>query len=613
MSEKFILFNDEVVDPSLIMTLTDLAQLLLEDNAVKVDFQKFAYYDLVENTINVSFKWKHRKEDEVIKLLKSDCILYAYGFQYIALDAVKEIIEEDVQYPSLFQQLFMMIEEYRLMHLIRQSRPFTNKFFNVRVKEKVKDNEGQIDFYRTKAMPTDELFLQVEHALLMENALSFTSYYKPETELAMQLTLQDAFTLKDTYDSMNLANRVYYILEQVIHQDMLNEYYHIPKNAFMNARAYKKANMDKAHQDVDDMEASEHVQTKQKDIKTENGAYLETEVTEGSNSNNIKENDRQGDASDDITEMLMAKGKASPPQVDAHGNDISEYVGEENKYTEIIWKNSEQNESSRLTYNLYKDEVNKEIKSLVNVINKSIEHEQTSARMNLSKGKLSRKLTNWFLDDKRRVFYKEDQASYKLDATFMLLVDASYSMEDKMVETMKGIVLFHETLMQLMINHEIIAFNEDGFEADQYSQPNYFEHIIPYEHALNDSYSANIVSFKNGEDNRDGLAIRVAGQMLKQRNEKQKFLIVFSDGEPSAFDYESNGIIDTHDAVVALRKENIYVINIFLSQSVIDDNTRATVRNIYNDYCIFVEGVEKLPSVIQPLLKTLLLQSMKQF
>ena len=118
---------------------------------------------------------------------------------------------------------------------------------------------------------------------------------------------------------------------------------------------------------------------------------------------------------------------------------------------------------------------------------------------------------------------------------------------------------------------------------------------------------------KNGEDNRDGLAIRVAGQMLKQRNEKQKFLIVFSDGEPSAFDYESNGIIDTHDAVVALRKENIYVINIFLSQSVIDDNTRATVRNIYNDYCIFVEGVEKLPSVIQPLLKTLLLQSMKQF
>lgn len=113
-------------------------------------------------------------------------------------------------------------------------------------------------------MPTDELFLQVEHALLMENALSFTSYYKPETELAMQLALQDAFTLNDTYDSMNLANRVYYILEQVIHQDMLNEYYHIPKNAFMNAHAYKKANMDKAHQDVDDMEASEHVQTKQK-------------------------------------------------------------------------------------------------------------------------------------------------------------------------------------------------------------------------------------------------------------------------------------------------------------------------------------------------------------
>ncbi|UOB19603.1 vWA domain-containing protein [Macrococcus armenti] len=613
MSEKFILFNDEVVDPSLIMTLTDLAQLLLEDNEVKVGFQKFAYYDLVENTINVSFKWKHRNDEDVIKLLKSDCVLHAYGFQYINLDIVKEVIEEDVQFKSLLQQLFMLIEEFRLIHIIRVNRPFTKKFFNLRVKEKIKDNEGQIEFYRTKAMPTDELFLQIEHALLLENALSFNSYFNPELSFMIQLALQDAFSLNDSEDSMNLALKLYYQILPAIKQDMLNEYYHIPKNAYMNARAYKKANLDKAKQDVDDMGESEHVQTKQKDIKTENGAYLETEVTEGSNSNNIKENDRQGDASDDVTEMVMGKGKSKPPQIDAEGNDISDIIGEENYYTEIIWKNSVQTENGKAIYHQYKDEVNKEIKTLVNVINKSIEHEQTAPRTNLSKGKLSRKLTQWFLDDRKRVFYKEDQASYKLDATFMLLVDASFSMEDKMEETMKGIVLFHETLMQLMIQHEIIAFNEDGFASDQFKQPNYFEHIIPYDNSLNDKYSANIVSYHNGEDNRDGLAIRIAGHMLKQRKEKQKFLIVFSDGEPSAFDYESNGIIDTHDAVGELRKEKIYVINVFLSQSVIDENTKATVKNIYNDYCIFVEGVEKLPSVIQPLLKTLLLQSMKQF
>jgi len=434
-----------------------------------------------------------------------------------------------------------------------------------------------------------------------------------ELEYNIQLALQSFYDLKNTEDSANLAIRLMLLIEPNLTKDMLNEYYHIPKLAYMNAKAAKKANLDKAKQDVSEMDESESVQTKQRDTETKSGAYLETEVTEGSNSNNIKENDREGDASDDITEMVMGKGKTKPPQTDAEGNDISDVVGEENINTKIIWKETVQDDKSLTIYNAYKEDVLKEIKTLVNVINKSVDHEVNAKRQGLSKGKLSRNLTQWFLDDRKRVFYKEDQKSYKLDATFMLLIDASYSMEDKLEETKKGIVLFHETLQQLSIRHEIMAFSEDGFEADKNIQPNILEQIITYQNSLQHQYSPNVVSYKTGEDNRDGLAIRIAGNMLKARQEKQKFLIVFSDGEPSAFDYESNGIIDTHDAVVALRKENIYVINIFLSHTKIDENTMATIKNIYNDFCIFVEGVEKLPSVIQPLLKTLLLQSMKQF
>ncbi|WP_414054938.1 vWA domain-containing protein [Macrococcus equi] len=613
MSEKFILFNDERVDPSLIMTLTDLAQLLRKDESVKVNFQKFAYFDLVENTVNVAFKWKHRDSVEEMKLLKSDTILHAIGFDYTDLDVVEEVLNEDFTVKSFFYQLFMMLEEYRLIQLISLTRPFTRKFFKVRIQAKLKENESQIKFYQTKAMPTDELFLQIEHALLTDNVLSFHSKFFNELEYTVQLALQSIYDLKTTEDSANLAIRIMLLCESHLNKDMLNEYYYIPKLAYMNAKAYKKANLDKAKQDVAEMDESESVQTKQRDTETKSGAYLETEVTEGANSNNIKENDREGDASDDITEMLMGKGKTKPPQIDADGNDISDIVGEENIFTKLIWKNTEQDENSLMTYNQYKEEVLKEIKTLVNVINKSVDHEVSAKRKNLSKGKLSRNLTQWFLDDRKRIFYKEDQKSYQLDATFTLLIDASYSMEDKLEETKKGIVLFHETLLQLSIKHEILAFSEDGFEADKYSQPNILEQIITYQNSLQQQYSPNVVSYQTGEDNRDGLALRVAGNMLKGRSEKQKFLIVFSDGEPSAFDYEANGIMDTHDAVVALRKENIYVINIFLSQSKIDENTRATIKNIYNDYCIFVEGVEKLPSVIQPLLKTLLLQSMKQF
>ena len=53
-------------------------------------------------------------------------------------------------------------------------------------------------------------------------------------------------------------------------------------------------------------------------------------------------------------------------------------------------------------------------------------------------------------------------------------------MHDKMDETIKGVVLFHETLKSLNIKHEILAFNEDAFEADQRQQPNIIDEIINY-------------------------------------------------------------------------------------------------------------------------------------
>ncbi len=161
-----------------------------------------------------------------------------------------------------------------------------------------------------------------------------------------------------------------------------------------------------------------------------------------------------------------------------------------------------------------------------------------------------------------------------------------------------------------MIRHEVVAFNEDTFSSDQHAQLNIFDYLISYQHSLSPAVGPGIETIAAQDDNRDGLAIRVAGEMLKRRSEKQKFLIVFSDGEPSAFEYESNGIIDTHEAVMKLRREGIFVINVFLSQTPISEAVENTIKNIYNDYCVFVEGVENLPYIISPLLKKLLLQSL---
>ena len=62
------------------------------------------------------------------------------------------------------------------------------------------------------------------------------------------------------------------------------------------------------------------------------------------------------------------------------------------------------------------------------------------------------------------------------------------------------------------------------------------------------------------DDNRDGVAIRIASERLLRRSHNQRFLIVFSDGEPSAYNYAQDGILDTYEGVEMARK---YVFNVF--------------------------------------------------
>ena len=64
------------------------------------------------------------------------------------------------------------------------------------------------------------------------------------------------------------------------------------------------------------------------------------------------------------------------------------------------------------------------------------------------------------------------------------------------------------------------------------------------------------------DDNRDGVAIRIASERLLRRSHNQRFLIVFSDGEPS-YNYAQDGILDTYEGVEMARKYGIEVFNVF--------------------------------------------------
>ena len=111
------------------------------------------------------------------------------------------------------------------------------------------------------------------------------------------------------------------------------------------------------------------------------------------------------------------------------------------------------------------------------------------------------------------------------------------------------------------------------------------------------------------DDNRDGVAIRIASDRLIRRSHHQRFLIVFSDGEPSAYNYSQDGIIDTYEAENA-RKFGIEVFNVFLSQDPLPKilNRRFIIFMVSIQYLLKVLNIYRL---LSPLLKNYYLNLLK--
>lgn len=628
MSERFIKFNDEQLDAKQVMMLQDLARLLLKSEQTQVKIQKFPYYDPQNDTLITSSFWSHRPKQIETTGLKTDVILAAYGYQLMDISVVNDVIRDtNFTHTKFYQQLFKLLEDKRVMNDIVKQRPTTQKALSLRSEIRTNYIKSQINVYKTKTTYTDLLFLNLAYSLLTENFYDVPQIHPSIDDILLNMYqyLPNVFNCESSEDNQFLAQRIMFQIDDILKEDMLNEYYHLPKQVyaaiesltFDELKRTDASNVDGNNNERDKEPESEEIETKAADSQSSGGAYLEMELHEGENSDTASDNDtdREGDASDDMTDMQTKKGNGSNNTID---NSEGSALGAKspfalkgiNENVEIDWRVPDIKPEYVKTYHDVEQSVSIETKDLIQIIKKTIDREYTDERHNLTKGRLQKNLLNWFVDDQYKLFYKKQDLSQSFDATFTLLVDASASMQDKMEETKKGVVLFHETLKALNVKHEILAFNEDAFEADDRNQPNIIDEIIHYDKSTYVNDAPRIMALEPQDDNRDGVAIRIGSERLLQRSHKQKFLIVFSDGEPSAYNYSQDGILDTYEAVETARKLGIEVFNVFLSQDPITEDIEQTIHNIYGQYAIFVEGVEHLPSHLSPLLKKLLLKSL---
>lgn len=112
------------------------------------------------------------------------------------------------------------------------------------------------------------------------------------------------------------------------------------------------------------------------------------------------------------------------------------------------------------------------------------------------------------------MFYKKGQESQELDVAFQLLVDCSGSMYNKMEETKKSVVLFHEALKSLKIPHAISGFWEDASSAKPEDKPNVIHEVVNYKNSTLPNVGPEIMQLREEEDNRDGYIIRIVSEKL---------------------------------------------------------------------------------------------------
>lgn len=639
---KYIRFNDSKVDAGLFLQLQDLSTVLSGIPHLEFEYNYGSFINLMDKKVTASHLWDNGEPEVRVAGFKTDVLLRTIGtLKYsnvLQMKGYLDIIQES-PIPKFAVQLFTVLEDIRIEELVKKERPGTKRIFDIRRRYLKQYFESQLATNVTRGFPLDELFCMIY--LVVQSDRPDPHFSRANERQTNELEclkpiLYSVFEAKNTSDTTRICESIVFRLNDR-YEDSMNEYFIFPvshiegytRNTLFDelTRNDELVNCDREEADEEKAEVmDEKFSTWHRENKNGEGnqTFLQFELDQGTKTSLKGGGARESeDADQAVTSVQGSSGRSKQrdySQLESldkkeslKGSQAENPYGEDNKDAVKIIKEADRpSVQDVLLYEEYVKNIEPFKRKLEGTIEKTLEHKKMAPRRDLLFGRLSKKLLPLVLDGNPRVFYKKNQESKEMDAVFTLLVDCSASMNNKMEETKRGIVLFHEVLNQLHIPHSIIGFWEDANEVKEGYQPNYF-HVV---HSFSDSFyahdGAKIMQLQPQEDNRDGFSIRVMTKELEKRAEKNKFLLVFSDGEPAASKYDQNGIVDTHIAVSEARKKGIEVIGMFLADEQIEESEQLTMKNIYGKEHLMIPTISELPEHFTPLLKKLLLKTMSQ-
>lgn len=635
-------FRETNFDTQLYLQLQDLASVLSEIPELKFDYAYGSAIDNEHYKITASANWGIGNPKAREAGFKTDILLRTVGtLHHSDIPAMQRFMEDmsESQLPKFAGQLFTLFENIRLEEIVKKQRPGTANLFAVRRNYLSRFFTQQLEANVTRSLSLDELYCLT--FLLTQAKTPDPSFPAATERQAKQLKelkpmIFQLFEAGSTHDIVRITEQIVFRLESD-YTDMMHAYFVFP---VANLAGYTEQNaFDEltrtdplANESLEEDVSEEDSETFEQQFSTWHGEnenadrkqnFMQFELEQGTRSSLMGEGAREteegdqahvgiqgtsGDSDQNDFSNMQAMEKRQDSQ---HNESAGGSYGLENQHAVKVIKNVEKpTEVDEELYRQYTDEIAPYQRRLSKTIEKMLEHKRQTPRGNLTSGRLSKNLIPAVTEDYPRLFYKKDEESKEMDAAFTLLVDCSASMMNKMEETKKSVILFHEVLKDLKIPHAIIGFWEEATGVKEQYQPNYFHKIHSFNHSLYENNGAGIMQLEAQEDNRDGYSIRVAAEELEVRSEKNRFLLVFSDGEPAASNYTENGIVDTNMAVSETRKKGIDVVGLFLAEGDISEQEDELMRNIYGRERVMVPSVAELPDHFAPLLKKLLLKVM---
>ncbi|MFC4354679.1 vWA domain-containing protein [Chryseomicrobium palamuruense] len=613
--EKFIRFNNELVDARELLHFERLAQAWMNSSLVELSERQLLELNTEAPELAVSVFWRHRPEAVSHAGRVTDVLLLTQGFfPYFAFSAYQEM-KDDTQgtsHSELAKQLLFLVEEVRYTNLILSKRKGTRKWFRQR-------HETVIPYYLQQYMNYFKRSFDGD-AFVYYMAIAFYqgTLHLPHNESFEPIIsyVNQPRVLQSTQDSKEFVLGLLDRSTEFIKKDATQAHFQHITGAYAHFKTFtyhKGMKQGEAGAEGDKESVSDTLPTWHQQSEDEKGLHLRFEIEHGRDSeladpNHPTEEGEEGHAPASIG---LGKDTSSSREVydltignQSHAIGIHQFVKKIEREVVIDKKFA----TTRIATVRYEQQPY--VKQLTELFKKEMARKQTERFSNLSKGRLQKNLLPFFTEERPRIFYRKGQESKELDAVFYLLIDGSASMQDKLEETKEAVLYLHDVLRELSIPHMIVQHYEDAYDAIDTYQPNYFEIV----HSYNDKGDAAhaIYALEAHEDNRDGYALRVAGESLLARPEKQKFLIYFSDGEPSAFDYREKGIVDTAEAVQWLEKQHIAFLHLFLSEVQVTEEQFQLFRIIFGRKTAATHSLDQFTSEARRLLKRMLDHLVKQ-